>query len=203
MSTSKKASLPKTYHHGNLVSDLKKYTIKMIKSNGVNNLSLRDLASKCGVSATAVYRHYKNKEHLLAVIAQDGFNELQEAMSNTTDPNKFQKIGIAYIHFALHNPVKFQLMFTGFIEKNKYPLLHKASTDAYEILRDQVAQGIQKGLMVGNVDSLTRAAWATVHGTAMLLLDNQFSIQKRDVIDSMQIALEITRVLGQGLYAKS
>ncbi|MBV8802492.1 MAG: TetR/AcrR family transcriptional regulator, partial [Gammaproteobacteria bacterium] len=168
-----------------------------------NNLSLRDLASKCGVSATAIYRHYKNKEHLLAAIAQDGFNELQEAMSTTMDPNKFQKIGIAYIHFALHNPVKFQLMFTGFIEKNKYPLLHKASIDAYEILRDQVAQGIQKGLMVGNIDSLTRAAWATVHGTAMLLLDNQFAIEKHDVIDSMQIALEITRVLGQGLFAKS
>lgn len=201
MSTLKKSStLKDAYHHGNLTNDLKKYAIKMIKAKGVNQLNLRDLAAKCSVSATAVYRHYKSKEHLLAAIAQAGFAELQQAMLQTTEPNKLQKMGIAYIHFALQYPVEFQLMFGAFLEKNKHPSLFKASTEAYQILRTQVGQGIQQGIMIGNIDSLTRAAWATVHGTAMLLLDNQFALQKNDVIDSHQVALEITTVLGQGLF---
>jgi hypothetical protein len=123
-------------------------------------------------------------------------------MLKAKDPNRLQNTGIAYIHFALNNPVKFQLMFSGFIDKNKYPLLHKASVDAYQVLRKQVVQGVQQGLMVGDIDSLTRTAWATVHGTAMLLLDNQFFIDKKSSINSSDIAIDITKVLGQGLYAK-
>lgn len=203
MSTSKKVSSIKSgYHHGNLISDLKNHAIKMIKTKGVNQLNLRDLAAKCGVSATAVYRHYESKQHLLAAIAQEGFIQLQQAMSEAKEPHKLQMIGVAYIHFALQHPVEFQLMFGAFLEKEKYPSLYLASQEAYQILRTQVAKGVEEGLMVGDIDSLTRAAWATVHGTAMLLLDNQFVIERNQVIDSNQIALEITTVLGQGLFVK-
>lgn len=54
--------------------------------------------------------------------------------------------------------------------------------------------------MVGDVDSLTRTAWATVHGTAVLLLNNQFVTNNNDVIDCDQIANEVTMILGRGLY---
>jgi AcrR family transcriptional regulator len=201
MSTSKKRpSLKSGYHHGNLLADLKMHAIKLIETNGVNHLSLRDLAAKCGASATAVYRHYENKEHLLAAIAQEGFNELQQAMLKANHPNKLQEIGIAYINFALQHPVKFKLMFGTFLEKHKYPALHDASNKAYQILRSQVEEGFRQGLMIGDIDSSTRTAWAAVHGAAMLLLDGQFAIQKNEIIDSNKIAIEITTVLGRGLF---
>ncbi len=204
MSTLKKSLSSKSiYHHGNLVYDLKKYAIKMIRSKGVKQLSLRQLATKCGVSATAVYRHYESKEHLLAAIALDGFYELQKAMLESIEPYKLKKIGVAYINFALQNPVKFQLMFGALLKKENHPTLYEESQKAYYILRDEVVENIKQGYMADNIDSLTRTAWATVHGTAMLLLDNQFVIQKNEVIDSNQIILEITRVLGQGLFVKT
>ena len=203
MSTSKKLFLVK-YHHGNLGNDLKKYAINIIKDKDVTQLNLRDLAAKCGVSPTAVYRHYNNKEHLLVAIAEDGFNELQKAMLEVKDPDKLQKIGIVYIHFALQHPVEFQLMFGSILTnaKNKYPSLVAARNEAYQILYAQVEDDIQKKLIVGDTNSLARAAWAAVHGTAMLLLDDQFIIQKNEIIDSSQIALEITTILGKGIFVK-
>ena len=67
------------------------------------------------------------------------------------------------------------------------------------MLHAEVEQGIAQGIMVGDVDGLTRTAWATVHGTAVLLLDNQFVIDK-NMIDCDRIALEVTTILGMGLY---
>jgi AcrR family transcriptional regulator len=202
MSTSKKPHALKTgYHHGNLLDELKKNAIDIIANQGISKINLRDLAIKCGVSATSVYRHYKNKEHLLAVIAEDGFSKLHQSMLAAQEPNKFQKIGIAYIHFALQHQVHFQLMFGPFLEKKNYPTLLHASTEAYQVLRIQIEQGIAQGVMVGDVDSLTRTAWATVHGTAVLLLDNQFVTNNHnDVIDCDRIASEVTMILGKGLY---
>jgi AcrR family transcriptional regulator len=200
MSTSKNSLARKSgYHHGNLLDELKKSTIDMIAKQGISKINLRDLAVKCGVSATSVYRHYKSKEHLLAVIAEEGFIKLHEAMLAAEHPNKFQKIGIAYIRFALQNPVHFQLMFGPLLEKNNYPALLSASTEAYQVLRIQVEQGIAQGIMMGDVDSLTRTAWATVHGTAVLLLDNQF-VTDKNMIDCDKIAIEVTTILGKGLY---
>lgn len=202
MSTSKKSLTTKSsYHHGNLLDELKKSAIDIIATQGLSKINLRDLAIQCGVSATSVYRHYKNKEHLLAVIAEEGFKKLHQTMSATKEPNKFQKMGIAYIHFALHHQVHFQLMFGPFLEKKNYPTLLKASTEAYQLLRMQIEQGVAQGVMVGDVDSLTRTAWATVHGTAVLLLDNQFLTNKDDVVDCDKIATEVTMTLGKGLYA--
>ena len=122
-------------------------------------------------------------------------------MLATQQPNKFQKMGIAYIQFALQNPVHFQLMFGPYLEKKNYPELLNASSQAYQVLRDQIEQGIVEGVMVGDIDSLTRTTWATVHGTAVLLLDNQLVLNSNERIDYNQIANEVTVVLGRGLYA--
>lgn len=201
MSTSKKTIIPKSsYHHGNLFDELKKSAIEMLKTQGIARINLRDLATQCCVSATSVYRHYKSKEHLLAVIAQDGFVTLHKAMLEASEPNKLQNMGIAYIHFALENPVYFQLMFGPFLEKKKYPALFNASNEAFHLLRTQVEQSILQGIMIGNVDSLARIAWATVHGTAVLLLDNQFNFNNNNQLDSNQIAIEVTTALCQGIY---
>lgn len=201
MSTLKKSNTKLGYHHGNLLEALKNNAMDMIKTHDLSKFNLRDLAIKCGVSATSVYRHYKSKEHLLSVIAQEGFIKLHQLMLAAQEPNKFQKIGVAYIQFALQNPVHFQLMFGPYLEKKNYPELLSVSSQAYQVLRVQIEQGIAEGIMVGDIDSLTRTAWATVHGTAVLLLDNQFVLNSNDVIDYNQVANEVTMVLGRGLYA--
>ena len=120
---------------------------------------------------------------------------MKQVISDTEEPNRLQKMGIAYIHFALKHPVHFQLMFGAFLEKTDYPSLKKASTEAYQLLHSQVEQNIQEKKIAGNVDGITRTAWATVHGAAVLLLDKQFGVEKDFVVKNDQIALEITSVL--------
>lgn len=192
----KKISASPSYHHGDLGNALKKNALKIIKQKGIAGLNLRDLAGKCSVSAAAVYRHYQSKDHLLAALAEEGFEELQRVMSVANNPNKIQNMGIAYIHFAQQHSVYFQLMFNSFIDKSKFPSLLKANQNAIQVLRNEVENRIKQGLMQGKAESLTYTAWALVHGIAMLLLDKQLHSEKMDI---NQLALEMTVIAGRGL----
>lgn len=195
---SEKKSLSASYHHGNLANSLKEKALLIIKKRGLPSLSLRILADKCGVSATAVYRHYKSKEHLLAILAEEGLNELQHAMSMAKEPRRLQQMGLAYIQFALHDPLRFRLTLEPSIDKTKFPSLLKKHHHTYEIVKSEVERCVQNGLMVGDIDNLTRTAWAIVHGTALLLLENQFPKVESE-LDHSKIALEITSIVGRGL----
>ena len=105
----RKKSSSASYHHGDLSNALKKNALKIIKQKGIGGLNLRDLAEQCHVSATAAYRHYKSKDHLLAVLAEEGFEELQQAMLSTENKNKIKGMGVAYIYFALQKVFLFLL----------------------------------------------------------------------------------------------
>lgn len=206
VSTSKRQrSIKSSYHHGDLNNILIVQAIKIIKKSGISTLNLRDLANKCGVSATAVYRHFKSKDHLLASIAAEGFevyiNAILTAQKNETEiPRKLQQIGIAYISFAVEHPVHFQLMYGTYLDREKFPDLLKKGGEAYHIFHSQFENAVKLGMMTSNLENITRTAWATVHGTALLLLDNQFSRVENEIVDYQQIAYDVTLVLGMGLF---
>lgn len=188
-----------TYHHGDLANTLKKEALLLIKKTGISGLNLRDLAKRCNVSATAVYRHYQNKDDLLRAIIEDGFDILHAAMSAATNiPTRLRNMGIAYIRFAVSNPVQFRLMIDSTIDKSQFPSLLEKHKQTFAIVRSEIESCIKEKTMKGNCDNLTYAAWATVHGTAMLLLDNQFP-SGISAADCEQIALEITTIVGRGL----
>lgn len=197
-SKKKKSSSSSNYHHGDLAEALKKKALLIIKSKGLSGLNLRALASKCGVSAASVYRHYQSKEHLLAILAEEGLTELQQHMAAAKDPKRLQKMGLAYIQFALHDSLRFRLCLESAIDKKNFPFLLKKHHQTYEIVRSEIERCVSNGTMVGDIDSLTCTAWATVHGTAMLILEGQFPNLK-DEIDAKQIAIEITSIVGKGL----
>ena len=105
----------KAYHHGDLVNDLIKNGIEMINENGIENLSFRKLATKCGVSATAIYSHYSSKEEFLESLwihVQEKFTEclksLVEGKEKTTD--LLVKLGVAYVKFFIENPAYFEFL---------------------------------------------------------------------------------------------
>lgn len=200
VSTSKKKKFIRSssYHHGDLANSLKESALLIIKKNGLANLSLRTLADKCGVSATAVYRHYKSKHHLLAMIAEEGLNELQQNMLNTQDPKRLQKMGMAYIGFALQDPLRFRLTLDTSIDKKKFPSLLIKHQQTYQIVKSEIEKCVQNGVMKGDIDNLTCTAWATVHGTALLLLEDHFP-KGRGEQNGTQLAFEITSIVARGL----
>lgn len=193
----KKKRASSTYHHENLASTLKKEALLLIKKKGIDGLNLRTLAQRCGVSPTAVYRHYKNKKDLLRAIIEDGLSDLHAAMSAATDPSRLKNMGIAYIRFAMKNPLHFRLMMDSGI-KDQFPSMLEKFNQTFAIVQSEIENCLKQGTMKGNCNSLTYTAWATVHGTAILLLDNKLSFIK-NTADIEKIAIEITTIVGRGL----
>ena len=135
-------------------------------------LSLREAARRAGVSAMAPYRHFADKDALLAAVATIGFDRLSAALATADrDPKARAALnaqGVAYVAFACANPALFRLMF-GAKAPTKTGDLAQASQKAFSILADRVGS-------IGDKDgSRDRALanWAMVHGLSMLAVDGQ------------------------------
>ena len=125
----------KPYHHGDLHEHILCAACELLEENNIASLSLRAVAKKVGVSHTAPYRHFKDKESLLAGIAGRGYDELATQLAeavelHSNDPAaQLQEAGYRYLQLAINNPQCTQLMYSGILPcDDTYPEL-KASGD--------------------------------------------------------------------------
>lgn len=174
-----------TYHHGDLRRALIDAALVLMAKKDIQSLSLREVARHAGVSHTAPYRHFSDKEALLAVVAEEGFIEfaryLQDAVDLApSDPlQQLQTSGVAYVRYALDHPTHYRIMFGSFcVDGADYPSLFAASDQAFNILVAIILRGQAAGL-IRQEDSrlLALGAWSLVHGLAMLLLENRLLIK--------------------------
>lgn len=169
VSTSNSAA--RSYHHGDLRAALVEAGLKALESAGVGELSLRALAREVGVSATAVYRHFPDKQALLAALAQAGIEQMaawqKQAAAQSGSADAFAATGRAYVRWALANPALFKLVFGQCREVGSAVF---GNNEAAQMLRAHASR-------LGADDAGTRRfmlqAWALVHGLAMLMLDGQ------------------------------
>ena len=167
-----------TYHHGNLRPALLRAAGRMLEKEGVTSLSLRDAARRAGVSHNAPYRHFADREALLAELAAEGFEMLGEAMRDQTG----KEMGEAYVRFALDHPQRFRLMFGGALPMEKYAHLRAAAAATYQAL-----VGAFRDLP--RPETAAAAAWSLVHGLAHLKLDGHLAAQSvADVIGAVRFA---------------
>ena len=170
----------KSYHHGNLRAELLDTAIEQLRESGVEDLSLRALARTLGVSQTAPYRHFADKNELLAAMATRGYrnllNSLREASASSDDCPQNQLIAFAhaYVDYAANNPQLFKLMFGPAVQPTvKYPQLRAASRDTLQLVQDILQRGVDSGIFrhTDNVAYLANAAWSSIYGLATLLED--------------------------------
>jgi AcrR family transcriptional regulator len=165
MSTSKS----RPYHHGNLRESLIAAARALLDAGGPAAVGLRETARRVGVSPTATYRHFADKEALLAALAAEGFHDLadrQEAARREADP--LPAMGRAYVAFALERRGLFRLMFgPDLTDRGKYPELKEAADRSFHVYQG----GVHPGAAPQPVDIAAIAAWALVHGLALLFLD--------------------------------
>ena len=158
------------YRHSNLPNALRAASRAILDEDGPDSVGLREAARRVGVSATAAYRHFTNKEDLLASVAAEGFRELAASMeAAATGPDPLNAIGLAYVEFALQKRGLFRLMFGPIlVERAKYPGLDEAARAVFDLLRRVVvdAEGLPR-----QDNSEAMAAWALVHGLSSLFID--------------------------------
>lgn len=169
-----------SYHHGNLRESLIAEAIRLLTERGGPHFTMRELAIKLGVSHSAAYRHFADKESLLAAIAADGFTRMgkeQQAVRATKRApwERLKGLGMAYVRFAVANPAHFRVMFGSALgDTTKYPELAKASAATFEAVVSEATECQHAGkLRKGEPRELALVLWSTVHGLAALSVDGQ------------------------------
>lgn len=169
------------YHHGNLRQTLLTEAIREIRAQGVDNLSLRALARHAGVSQTAPYRHFADKEALLAEIAALAFVELAQATLKPLQEaeqaiDKVKLATAAYLSYATENPEKYRLMFGPSIKNREaHPHLVESGEAAFALLRQFIEEGQRSGaFMAGDSQQMAGSIWAGLHGYALMHIDGLY-----------------------------
>jgi AcrR family transcriptional regulator len=160
--------------------------VQIISEMGAKELSLRKIAQWAGVSHTAPYRHFKDKNAILASVAKQGFDLMLEktqkniAKSRGDELIHFGIIGLSYIEFAIDCPSHYRVMFATRHENSYFSDEFKPkSIPVYKLLRDTISSCQVKGLLKkGNLNEMSLAAWSVVHGFAMLRIDHHIPDKK-------------------------
>jgi AcrR family transcriptional regulator len=191
------------YHHGDLRRALVDEAARTIRTAGAGALTLRGAGAALGVSRTALYRHFADKDALLAAVAREGFVGLKAALDGARArvaglPEQLTEMGFAYVRFAAQNPAHYRVMFGGFMDRcARDPELMADAGAAFQALVDAITD-LQRERLVRQDEprQLARFVWATVHGIAMLAIDGQLGPEPdagvtlfRDSADRIRAAL--------------
>ena len=190
---------PRAYHHGDLRDALVAAGMALLEQRTTQQLSLREVARAVGVSATAVYRHFPDKDALMRAMAGRGFAMLGEmqarAASGLGQPAAFIAAGVAYVRFALSNPAVFRVMFSCPPPRDLFSEAPDEQAEPLQILRGNVAALVEPEAEPASVHEARKiasiSAWALVHGLATLLLDGMVEASDAEIsaiVASWQVA---------------
>ena len=195
-----------SYRHGSLKKAIIEASLQMIEKEGVDTLSIREVAKKAGVTHQAPYRHFKNREALLAALAQDGleklFSYLQQSFRTEGAPSlNLVKLGQAYFSWGLKNPDHFRLMFGHSIpDFETSEELGLAAQKILDLVNFVVIQNQKAKLFrPGEPRSISRQLWAAVHGTTLLFINQQFKPLLNDSRAGLELVKELLNNLAIGL----
>jgi AcrR family transcriptional regulator len=168
------------YHHGDLRRALIEQALRIVDRDGAEGLTLRGVGAALAVSRTALYRHFADKEALLAAVASEGFRLLREALLEGWEREGrgsagFEAMGAAYLRFAVEHPAHYRVMFGRFVDSGERdPALEAESETAFGALVDALTAMQRDGLARADDPLLqARFVWSVTHGIAMLVIDGQ------------------------------
>lgn len=130
------------YHHGNLREALISAALELISQKGPAGFTFADAARAAGVSPAAPYRHFRDRDALMADVARRGFEEFADTLAHAWNGGKpaprvaFERVGRAYLNFASKEPAFFSAMFESGLPVADYPEFREAGDRAFAVLRE-------------------------------------------------------------------
>ena len=167
------------YHHGNLREALIAAALDMIRASGPNGFTLAEVARSVGVSGAAPYRHFRDRNALIAEIAKQGFEKFAEELFAAWDegrPNPVAAVEAcarSYLGFARREPAFYAAMFEPGFPLEDDPALLTASERAFGVLRlaaDAVVRGMTQGKRPPSL-MVALHIWSMCHGVASLFIE--------------------------------
>lgn len=164
------------YHHGNLKEALVRAALELIAEKGPAGFTFADAARWAGVSPAAPYRHYRDRDALMADVAQRGFVLFADALDKAWNDGKpdvlagFDRLGKAYLDFAKREPAYYSAMFEAGVPVDADPDLRTAGERAFGVLRTAAEKLVAEMPAAGRPPALMVALhiWSMTHGIASL-----------------------------------
>jgi len=197
----------KPYHHGDLRRELLNAARELLEESNIAALSLRQVARRVGVSHTAPYRHFPDKESLLAGIVAVSLEKLTEQITQAVklhpdDPAaQLREAGQRYVQLAIENPQCTQLMFGGILPCDEtYPELNENSGKAFGGLKMMIDQGQSCGVFKqGDVELMALTAWSGMHGLSLLLISGDLGEIVSMAVEAPALTSAVTGMMLEGL----
>ena len=178
----KTATKAPPYHHGNLETALVDAAITLVRKYGPDQLSLRAVSAEIGVSPSASYHHFRDKDALVTAISNVLFDRLATMQEKAIEKvngkgaaasiKKFEEMGNAYFAWATSEPNLYRLMFGGYCEID----MEEHDSKAWNLLR----KGLDELMAHGVIDKSARnggevIVWSAVHGASSLAIEGLMS----------------------------
>ncbi|KOG88182.1 TetR/AcrR family transcriptional regulator [Streptomyces varsoviensis] len=170
-----------TYHHGDLRAACLRAARELLEEDGSAALSMRAVARRAGVSPTAPYRHFPDREALVSAVAAGGYRELAghlaAAHPEPATPDELAAVAVAYVRFALDHPALFRAMFAEPCDPG-----NEERVAATAAVSEYVRGIVRRAYPDAAPDALSTAVWALVHGLAFLHLDGKLDASTADAV---------------------
>jgi AcrR family transcriptional regulator len=170
-----------SYHHGDLRAACLQAARELLEEDGSSELSLRAVARRAGVSATAPYRHFADREALVSAVAAQGYRELAgflaAAHPSPATPEELAAVALVYVRFALDHPALFRVMFAEPCDPANEE--RAAATDA---IHAYVRGIVHATFPTADPQAMSTAVWALVHGLAFLHLDGKLDASSPEAV---------------------
>ena len=166
----------RSYHHGNLREALIRAALELIAEKGPGCFTFADAARASGVSSAAPYRHYRDRDALVADVARRGFETFEAELARAWDEGRpeplaaFERIGRAYLHFARTEPAFYSAMFESGLPPDASDELRQAGERAFNVLRTAAESvcALVPGPARPPAMMVALHVWAMTHGIASL-----------------------------------
>jgi AcrR family transcriptional regulator len=191
-----------SYHHGDLPTALVDAALELVAENGVQGFSVAEAARRTGVSISAPYRHFADRDELLAAVGARGYAELlvrfEAAMASEAKPaDQLAALCATYVRFAAERRPMFEVLFGAGLEKAKYPALEAAAHQVMEAIAG-VALQLTPGRDEEAAGKLMQALAALAQGHASMLLESGLPFSEEAVEDAAERAAAAARALVRG-----